>query len=114
MGEFFAIRSDPHETIRSWLRTTCEQALYYEEHHDRFLSRYAGTYILLQTGDVRWSDREGTIGISRRELAGDRPEEALWLKYVDPDEAEGERFDVYRDTLRRLRELDGLDGGGRG
>jgi len=29
----------------------------------------------------------------------------MWLKYVDPTEAEGERFEVYEQTLERMREL---------
>lgn len=103
MGEFFALEFDPQERIRSWIRSMCEQALFYRENRDQIVSQYANSYILLQMGEVRWSDPEGHIGHSRRELAGDHPEEGLWLKYVDPDEAEAEHFDVYERTLERLR-----------
>ena len=104
MGDFFALEFDSRETVQSWVRTTCEQGLFFVENRERLVSAHAGTYILLQMGEVRWSDHSGRIGVSRREVAGDHPEEALWLKYVDPDEAEAERFDVYADTLRRFRE----------
>ena len=102
MGEFFTLEFDPEERVRSWIRSMCEQALFYRDNRDRLVSEHAGSYILLQMGEVRWSDPHGHIGHSRRKLAGDHPEEGLWLKYVDPDEAEAERYEVYADTLARL------------
>lgn len=102
LGEFFALESDPPAVVRSWIRTACEQALFYAEHRDRLIASHAGHYILLQMGEVRFADRTGELNASRRELSGDHPEQALWLKYVDPDEAEGERFDVYANTLARF------------
>ena len=36
---------------------------------------------------------------SRRELAGANKLSAMWLKYVDPEEAEGEHFEVYEEAL---------------
>ena len=102
MGGFFTLEFDPYDTIRSWLATTSEQGLHYAAHRDSIASRYAGEYVLLQMGEVRWSDREGRIGISRRQIAGDHPEQGLWFKYVDPEEAEAERFDVYERTLSYL------------
>ncbi len=103
LGEFFALESDSYETVESWLRTTAEQGLFYQAHRDEIISRHAGNYILLQMGDVRWSDPTGTISVSRRELSGDHPEQGLWLKHVDPDEFEQERFSIYDETLNRLR-----------
>jgi len=35
-------------------------------------------------------------------LAGANPQSAMWLKYVDPEEAEGEHFAVYEKELARL------------
>jgi uncharacterized protein (DUF362 family) len=101
-GDFYAIMTDPPETTRSWRRTMCEQALFYRDNPDRF-ARYAGEYILLQDGEVRWHDRRGTITVSRRELAGAHPDHALFYKFVDPDEAEGERFAVYERALAAMR-----------
>ncbi|MCX7671442.1 MAG: hypothetical protein N2439_15400, partial [Anaerolineae bacterium] len=104
VGEFFAKTIDPPETIRSWRRTMAEQALYYVEHKPQFVSKYAGKYILLQMGEVRWSSETGNITASRRELAGDFPAQAMWLKYVDEEEREGEHYEVYEETLRGMRE----------
>ena len=39
----------------------------------------------------------------RRGLPARRPGSALFLKLVDPEEREGERFEVYEEGLRRLR-----------
>jgi len=38
------------------------------------------------------------ITTSRRLLSGEHPEQAMWLKYVDPDETEGERYTVYEEN----------------
>ena len=102
MGEFAAIASDSPQTVRSWRRSTCEQALHYAANRERFVAKYAGRYILVQKGEVVWSDPNGEIGLSRRLLAEADPDQALWFKYVDPDEAEGERFGVYEQTLARM------------
>ena len=53
MGDFYAEQLDAEETVVSWRRTTCEQALYYRDHMAEF-ARYAGEYILLQDREVRW------------------------------------------------------------
>jgi hypothetical protein len=103
LGAFFARQHDPEATVVSWRRTTAEQALYYYEHRKEFEARYAGQYILLQMGEVRWSDPSGHIRVSRRVLAGEHPEQAMWLKYVDPEDFEGEHFDVYEQTLTQMR-----------
>ena len=105
VGEFYANCTDPRELVVSWRRTTCEQALYYRDHRQEFVDRYAGRYVLLQEGQVRWDSDTSELRRSRRVLAGSRPEQAMWLKYVDPDEAEGERYAVYEDALARLRSL---------
>jgi len=105
LGEFFAKERDPRERIISWRRTTAEQALYYREHRRRLIGEYAGSYILLQMNEVRWCSKEGELGASRRQLAGEHPEQAMWLKYVDPDEAEGEHYEVYEKTLKRMKEM---------
>lgn len=102
LGEFFAKTVDPPETIRSWRRTMAEQALYYRDHKAQIVKEYAGRYILLQMGKVAWASETGTITVSRRELAGMFPDQAMWLKYVDPDEAEGERYEVYEQTLQQI------------
>lgn len=99
LGEFFCLETDPPATVRAWLRTTAEQARFYQQHRERLVSEYAGRYIMLQRGEVRWTSTSGRLDVSRREIAGEHPDDALWLKYVDPEEAEGERFDVYERAL---------------
>jgi hypothetical protein len=37
--------------------------------------------------------------MSRRKLSGAQSEKAMWFKYVDPDEIEGEHYEVYEETL---------------
>ena len=48
---------------------------------------------------MRWHDRVSDLKGSRRTLSGDKPEQAMWLKYVDPKEEEGEHFEVYEQRL---------------
>ena len=71
-GTFFAVMTDSLETVISWRRTMCEQALYYRDHMAEFTSKYAGEFILLQDNDPvarhGWARR-----VSRRELAGATP-----------------------------------------
>jgi len=102
---FFSLATDTNERVVSWRRTTCEQALYYRDHMREFTEKYAGQYILLQDREVKWHNDDSVLRGSRRKLAGDNPDEAMWLKYVDPMEAEGEHFEVYEQTLERMREL---------
>ena len=100
-GSFYALMTDAPETTANWRRTMCEQALFYHANPELF-ERYAGEYILLQDGEVRWHDPRGTITISRRALAGDHPERALFYKFVDPSEAEDEHYAVYERTLAAM------------
>ena len=105
IADFAAREIDPFETVLAWRRSCCEQALYYRDHRKEFLDRYAGEYILLQDDEVRWHDRKSTFFGSRRDLAGLRKLSAMWMKYVDPDEAEGEHFEVYERELELLKDM---------
>jgi len=105
VGQFFARQPDPQEMVVSWRKTMAEQGLYYRDHQSQIAAQYAGQYILLQMGQVRWSDPAGQISFSRRHLAGDHPEQAMWLKYVDPQESEGEQYAVYERTLQEMKNL---------
>ena len=104
VAQFGVEATDDFDTVVSWRRTTCEQALYYRDHRDEF-SRYAGEYILLQDNEVRWHGPDSELTSSRRVLAGSNPKSAMWLKLVDPDEAEGEHYEVYERTLAQLKAL---------
>ena len=102
LGAFFSDVTDSREMVTSWKRTTAEQALHYLDHRKKIIDKYAGEYILLQEGEVRWHDSDSNLNISRRKLSGARPEQAMWFKLVDPDEAEGEWFNVYDYTLKQI------------
>ena len=59
----------------------------------------------MQMGEVKWHDKSGVLGRSRRILSGEHPEQAMWFKYVDPQESEGEHYEVYERTLKTITEL---------
>jgi uncharacterized protein (DUF362 family) len=101
-GTFFTDYNDTMERMVSWRRTTCEQALYYRDNVESFVDKYAHRYILLQDYEVKWHGESSILDVSRRKLAGDKPNQAMWFKYVDPDEAEGEHYEVYEETLEDL------------
>lgn len=107
VASFRTVETDPFETVAAWRRSTCEQALYYRDHRQQFYDRYAGEFILLQDYEVKWHDRQSEFFYSRRDLAGARKQSALWFKYVDPDEAEGEHFEVYEKELALLDAMAG-------
>jgi hypothetical protein len=95
LGKFYANLNEPIGQIQSVRRTTAEQGLIYRDKQRHFVDQFAGKYILLQQGEVRWSDEFSNIHIDRRSLHGFRPDQGMYLKYVDPEESEGERFGVY-------------------
>jgi hypothetical protein len=103
IGQFYAALTDSTATNVSWRRTTAEQALHYLDNQRKFVDKYADQYILLQAGEVRWHDPASDLKGSRRILSGDRPDEAMWLKLVDPDETEGEHYEVYETALKQAR-----------
>jgi hypothetical protein len=105
LGEFFAQEYDAREKVISWRRTTAEQALFYRDHRAEFESKYAGQYILLQMGEVRWAGQQWSFQESRRILAGANPEQALWLKYVEPGDPEGEHFEIYEQVLAQMKAM---------
>jgi len=104
LAEFGVEATDPFAMVLSWHRTTCEQALHYRDNRKAFIDRYAGEYILLQEREVRWHGESAELLRSRRDLAGPHKEQAMWLKLVDPDEVEGEHYEVYERHLERLSE----------
>ena len=105
VGEFFAEETDPQEKAITWRKSTAEQGLFYRDHRDEIVARYAGNYILLQMGEIRWSDSEGVLRESRRILSGEHPEQAMFFKFVDPDDKEGEHFEIYEKTLQQMKQL---------
>ena len=105
VGQFYAKTTDSVEVVTSWRRTTCEQALHYLDHRKEYTDKYAGEYVLMQMGEVRWHDTSGVLDRSRRILSGEHPEQAMWFKYVDPDETENEHYEVYERTLQTIKAM---------
>ena len=86
---------------RTLRRTMCEQALYYADNIEKF-EQYDGEFILLQDGEIRWHNCVGKLARSRRDLANEFPDHAMWFKLVDMEETEGENYDIYRRTLEQM------------
>lgn len=99
LADFKPDEPDSQETVTSWRRTTCEQALFYLDHKKELMDQYAGQYIFLQDGEVIFNGTDFRNMGSRRGMTRGRPDHALWLKYVDPEEMEGEKFNVYKENL---------------
>jgi hypothetical protein len=99
LGEFFANQQEPMARVISVRRTTAAQGLLYRDQQRKFVDHYAGRYILLQQGEVRWSDTVSNVHMDRRKLPGFRPDQGMYLKYVDPEEREGEQFAVYEQAV---------------
>jgi len=105
VAEFYSDQPDPPDRVANWRRTTCQQALYYQAHQGEFTEQFAGEFIYLQDEKVVWHGSSPEQLGSRRVLSGKRKESALWLKWVDPAETEGEQFQVYADELSRLQTI---------
>ncbi|MCK5119255.1 MAG: DUF362 domain-containing protein [Candidatus Latescibacteria bacterium] len=99
VASFASSTSDAYEQVRNWRRTMCEQALFYREHHRKLAAQYAGEYIYLQDGRVVWHGEDTRNLGSRWGLSGENKDSALFLKWVDPEEAEGENFELYERIL---------------
>ncbi len=99
LAEFDSAETDTPETVLSWRKTTCEQALFYLDQKKDIVDRFRGEFVFLQDGKVVWSGDNPYRLPSRRQLCGDHKEKALWLKLVDPDEVEGEQYQVYDQVL---------------
>ncbi len=102
IAQFHTLVTDSFEMTLAWRRSTCRQALYYRDHRAELAAQYAGEYVLLQDGEVVWHSPESEFRRSRRDLAGPDKASALYLKLVDPDEVEGEHFEVYERILADL------------
>ena len=100
LADFDSVATDSEAIVDSWRRTTCEQGLIYREEQKKIIDAHRGQYVYMQDGKVVWNGDDPTNLGSRRKLSGDRKDSALWLKYVDPDEKEGEHFERYEECLQ--------------
>lgn len=99
LADFDSEQTDSEETVQSWRRTTCEQALFYRDRSSELIDRYRGAFIFLQDGEVVWSGENPANLGSRRRLSGNKKDQGMWLKLVDPEERESERFEAYEECL---------------
>ena len=81
--------------------TACEQGLFYRDRMQAMIAKYAGEFVYLQDGEVKWNGSDPAHIGSHRDFTGKKPGSALFLKKVDPEEHEGERFDAYEKILER-------------
>jgi len=102
LAQFDSNESDTPEIVRSIRRTACEQGIIYRDRMDEMIGRYANDFIYMQEGEVVWSGKDPAHISSHREIGTDKPGSAMFMKLVDPEETEGERFEVYEDNLRRM------------
>jgi hypothetical protein len=104
VGQFYRSEWIPRPRQISWRRSMSQQALYYRDHRAEF-AQYAGEHMMLQDGKVLWHNRNSNPGMSRTVIAAQNQDSGVWLKYVDPEEAEGEHYGIYERALRNLDEL---------
>lgn len=105
VAAFDSHETDTEETVFNWRKTACEQALFYRDNQKKLVEKYAGQYIYLQAKEVVWNGVDMSNLGSRRQLSGEKKNSALWLKWVDPEEAEGEHFEIYEPILDRLSQM---------
>ena len=53
----------------------------------------------LQQGEVVWNGADPEAAGPVQKLSGQKPDQAVWLKRVDPAEREGEQYQVYEQLL---------------
>ena len=99
LADFDSVETDSLETVRNWRLTTCQQGVAYLENQRQLVDKYRGQFIYMQGGEVVWNGLDPSDLGSRRQLSGTKKDSALWLKLVDPDEHEGEKFSVYERLL---------------
>jgi uncharacterized protein (DUF362 family) len=99
VAEFDSDELAPEESIASLRRTTAEQGLFYRDNRDQLADQYSGSYIYLREGEVLWSGDDPHQAGGVQQLAGDKKDQALFLKLADPEEKEGERTEVYEKIL---------------
>ena len=103
LADFDSLDVDIDE-MAQLLKTGSAQGLYYREQHEKLADRFAGNFIYLQNNEVVWNGPDPTQAGNVQSVAGARPGDAVWLKKVDPEEEEGEHYEVYQDTLDRFED----------
>ena len=104
LADFDSAESDSPEIVSTVRRTACEQGLLYRDRKEEMIDRFRSEFITLQDGEVVWHGRDPSHRTSHREFSDQKPGSALWFKFVDPEETEGERFEVYERCLALMRD----------
>ena len=99
LGQFDSNDKDSPERVAAWQASMVEQALAWEADPQPTLQAHPGSYAMIQDNQVLWHGEFWHGFRSRRDLAGVKPDRAIWLKYLDPEDFEQERFEVYRRHL---------------
>jgi len=99
VAEFDSAEAEPPERIALLRQSASEQALFYRDNRQQVLDGHAGSYVFLQDGEVIWSGSRPEEAGAVAQVAGDKPDRAVWLKLADPEEREGERMEVYAKIL---------------
>ncbi len=102
LAEFDSVETDDPKIVASGRRTACEQGLFYRDRREEMVDRFAGNFIYLQEGEVIWHGEDPAVLSSHRQMSSRKKDQAMWLKLVDPEEREGERFEVYETLLSRM------------
>ncbi|MBI2191627.1 MAG: DUF362 domain-containing protein [Planctomycetes bacterium] len=101
LAAFDSNEVDREENLRILRRTACEQGLYYRDHRPELASRFAGSFIYLQEREVVWNGPDPSKAGPVQKVSAGR-NSAVWLKKADPEEVEGEHFEVYEDILKNF------------
>jgi hypothetical protein len=99
LADFDSDETDSPGRVANCLRTACEQGLFYQDHRKDLVDRYRGRFIYLQEGEVVWEGEDPSVIRSHAGFRNPKPDQAMWLKLVDPEEVEAERFEVYDKRL---------------
>jgi len=103
LADFDSVEYDPPAVMATCRQTACEQGLFYRDQQRVMVDQYRGNFIYMQDGEVVWNGPDPSHIQSHRQFAGKKPGSALWLKYVDPEEREQERFAAYEECLALMR-----------
>ncbi|MCC7263944.1 MAG: DUF362 domain-containing protein [Candidatus Latescibacteria bacterium] len=103
LADFDSVEYDPPAVMATCRQTACEQGLFYRDRQRAMIDQYRGEFIYMQDGEVVWHGPDPSHIQSHRQFSGKKPGSALWLKYVDAEEREQERFAAYEECLARMR-----------
>ena len=103
LAQFDSDEQEPPSIVANIRRTACEQALFYRDEQESMIRNYPGEMIVLRNREVVWHGIDQLEFKSHGHFSSDgNSGNASFLKVVDPEEKEGEVFDVYERLLPGL------------